>query len=651
MQKLKYTLRKVDIFGVPFSFKYKDEGSFTTPLGGVIFLIYCIICLIVGIYYFIPFYNRQIFTIIYYSMNMDDTEQIKLAESKAAFAIGLNCGIDEDGTKAEDLLKLEAKFYTQTKTREGKTIKTGGGISTHNCNYADFYNSYNKSLDLISINNYQCLDDKNNIIQGIYTDEAFSYYSFTISSKIDSKENYDKINNYLTRNDCKLQFYYTDIIIDLYDYEEPIKYYLNTFFIQLDPTSFMKANVFFMNQYFENDNYLIFNFEEGKSEIKTLFSRTEEYALYKGLDRGEAKPEDYQKFASIYIRAETKKTEIKRKYQKLTEFYADASSLLITLFDVLSIIFSYIYTFYAEHTLIKKLFLFKDVENKNFDLLKNTKKIKTIINSTEAIIDKNPPKETSMNNKTKNIEKENDENNIYSRRRIYFTIEDTDKEKYTKNNNYIGKNNNNNKIADTGIFRKNKKKRYNSMITRNSNVNEIDSNIPTTQVKEKLNARYSGKRMSFKSNNKFTEIEEETNPKINFSYNIFEVIVSSFCCSCMTQNLRIKKNITLKANTFLYNKLDIFLYVKNQFLIDYMKLTLLDANTENKKSLIDFLSRPIISIKKEEKEKIKIHKCFTEDDFDKFYNEIMEMIKNPKPIINEKDFIISFSNKKLKELI
>ena len=55
------------------------------------------------------------------------------------------------------------------------------------------------------------------------------------------------------------------------------------------------------------------------------------------------------------------------------------------------------------------------------------------------------------------------------------------------------------------------------MITRNSNVNEIDSNMPTTQVKEKLNARYSGKRMSFKSNNKFTEIEEETNPKINFS--------------------------------------------------------------------------------------------------------------------------------------
>ena len=311
MQKLKYILRKFDIFGVPFSFKYKDEGSFTTSLGGIFFIIYCIIFFAVGIYYFIPFYIRKNFTIIYYTMNMDNTDQVKLAESKAAFAVGLNCEDGKDGTKAEDLLMLETKFVSQTKTREGEIIKKGGEISTHFCNYSDFYNMYNESLDLISINKYQCLDDKNNIIEGIYTDETFSYYSFSFSSKIDSKENFDKINNYLSQSDCKLQLYYTDIIINLYDYEEPIKYYLNTFFIQLNPTLYIKTNSFFMNQYFEKDNYLIFNFEEGKSEIKTLFSRTEEYSLYQGIDRGETKPEDYNYYARIYIRADTKKQKLK----------------------------------------------------------------------------------------------------------------------------------------------------------------------------------------------------------------------------------------------------------------------------------------------------------------------------------------------------
>ena len=642
MQKLKYILRKFDIFGVPFSFKYKDEGSFTTPLGGFFFIIYCIIFFVVGIYYFIPFYNRKMFSIIYYTMNMANTDQIKLAESKAAFAVGLNCREDEDGTKAEDLLQLETKFISQIKTGEGKEIKNGGVISTHFCNYTDFYNRYNESLDLIGINNYQCLDDKNNIIEGIYTDEVFSYYSFTISSKIDSQENFDKINKYLTRNDCKLQFYYTDIIINLYNYEEPIKYYLNTFFIQLNPTLFIKTNAFFMNQYFENDNYLIFNLEEGKYEIRTLFSRTEEYALYKGIDRGEIKPDDYKNYATIYIRADTKKTEIKRKYQKVTEFYADASSLLITLFYVLAIILDYINTFYAELTLTKKIFLFKDIENKNFDLLKNAKKIKAIINSTEPNIDINLPKKMFVNIRAKNTDnknlkyKGNDEINIH-----------IEKEKYSIKNNFID---NKNQKTRVDIFKKSKKKRFNSIL-RNSNIEEIDSNLPSIQFNQKRNEIYSGQRMNLKSSNRFMEIEGDTNSKINYSYNICEVIVSSFLCPFMTEKLKKKKNITLKANTLLHNKLDIFLYIKNQFLIDYMKLTLLDANSENKKSLIDFLSRPIISLEKEEKETNKIHKNFSEEDFDKFYNEIMEMLKSPKTIKNEKCIIISLSNKKLKELI
>ena len=84
---------------------------------------------------------------------------------------------------------------------------------------------------MVNIKNFQCLDDPNNIIEGLYTDEIFSYYEFTVSSKEDTIENFDKIDRYLTRNDCKLQLYYTDITIDFNDYEEPIKPYLNTLFI------------------------------------------------------------------------------------------------------------------------------------------------------------------------------------------------------------------------------------------------------------------------------------------------------------------------------------------------------------------------------------------------------------------------------------
>lgn len=221
------------------------------------------------------------------------------------------------------------------------------------------------------------------------------------------------------------------------------------------------------------------------------------------------------------------------------------------------------------------------------------------------------------------------------------------KRKYLIKNNFIANHNLKNGVD---IYKKNNKKRFN-LISTNKNIQESENNLPSSQFSQKRYTIYSGQRMNLKSSIKFMETEAETKPKINYSYNICEVIVSSFLGCFMTENLKIKKNITLKANTLLHNKLDIFLYIKNQFLIDYIKLTLLDENNENKESLIDFLSRPIISLKKEEKETNKIHKNFNEDEFDKFYNEIMEMIKRPKSIKNEKEIIISFSNKKLKELI
>ena len=101
-----------------------------------------------------------------------------------------------------------------------------------------------------------------------------------------------EIDRFLSGNDCKLQIIYTDIIIDLDNYKEPISQYLNNIFIQLDPTVFIKRAMYFMNQYFTNDDYLMFVFgdENDNHEVKTLYSRYEEYYLYMGFNRNEVKP-------------------------------------------------------------------------------------------------------------------------------------------------------------------------------------------------------------------------------------------------------------------------------------------------------------------------------------------------------------------------
>ena len=38
-------LKKIDFFGVPFSFKYNYEEKYTTCLGGIVFILFCIGCL------------------------------------------------------------------------------------------------------------------------------------------------------------------------------------------------------------------------------------------------------------------------------------------------------------------------------------------------------------------------------------------------------------------------------------------------------------------------------------------------------------------------------------------------------------------------------------------------------------------------------
>ena len=84
------------------------------------------------------------------------------------------------------------------------------------------------------------------------------------------------------------------------------------------------------------------------------------------------------------------------------------------------------------------------------------------------------------------------------------------------------------------------------------------------------------------------EIDESKKERINYNYGIGDILVSSFFCCFMTKKLKLKKELNLKANNLLNNKLDISLFVKNMILIDIMNQILL---RENKEVITQFLSR------------------------------------------------------------
>ena len=590
-------------------------------------------------------------------MNMPVTDTIKLSESKGNFAIGLVCPYNSKAqVEGKDLFDLNLTYIIYGTDQNGIKNKDKQVLTSHSCNYEDFYNQFNDAIDFMSLDQFECLDKKDNPLQGLYTDEVFTYYEFSVLAKNDSVDLLRKIDEYLTEQDCKLELYYIDVTIDFDDYEKPIKPYINSVFIQLNPELFLKMNVYFKNQYFENDNFLLFVFDEGEKQTLHSFSRIEDYSLYKGLDRGTSNPSDKIRYANIYIRADTSKTVIKRKYQKVMEFYADSSSLLIALFELIYFIFSFINRFYADHSLSKKIFFFKEVESKHFNMNRNINQIKKLINLTKAYEEM----QTIQYNNDNSIKDQSEKKII----EVKTGESNSLKEKiniYNQNTNKSLRNSMEYKIDE--ILRKNDIKKFgNKKVKKKINqkihfypkiydLDENNKNIQTIQQSTNRNVIIKYKMQPMQSMQISINGSKRANlakiEKVKFKYNVFEILLSYCGNFCKPEKLKVKNDLTEKAENVLNQRLDISLYIKNTILIDIMNQALIN---DKMKSMTKFISRPILSINKSEERDIDdFYKDYSANDFDKLYEEIKD-VKQSKMTKAEKK-IISLVNNGLNEMI
>ena len=151
-----------------------------------------------------------------------------------------------------------------------------------------------------------------------------------------SKTNIDDFESYynlLTINDCTFQLYHIDYGIDINDFDNPIKPFLRQEFLKLSPIEYNKMEIYYLTDTFMNDkNYLINNYHINYFAGFSMFSS---FSLYKGKDRFERKPDDYDKLAKFFLRADTGRNVIIRKYMKFTEFLANVSSLIAGIYYIL----------------------------------------------------------------------------------------------------------------------------------------------------------------------------------------------------------------------------------------------------------------------------------------------------------------------------
>ena len=395
--------KKIDKFGEKYTFKYKDKDKFSTIFGGILSLTIILTGITISILNLIPFAKKENISLQFYTVKLNETENIKLNEL-TNFTVGLDCSIDkETNITGKDLFDLLFSFSIKYKDDPNKSFSYN--ISTDNFNKSSFYRDNIDTFNYLNIDGFRTLLSDNNQkseLEGIFTEKKFSFHSIEVVSKNKSKDHFNKINDYLLKNECNLQFYYSDITVNISNYKEPTKPFIDSIFLPINPHLYIKKNIFFMKYHFKYDNRLfpILDFK-GEEEEKIGFSRTENYFTYQGQDRI-SNNLDYDKYAKLYIRVDNKKIEIKKKYQSFLEFYAENSCVWFDLFWILDFAMTIMYNYKSNYILSKKLFIFKDTEDSRNRYLQ----YKDFINKPESIIIKGRnPKHTPIkdNEKKENI--------------------------------------------------------------------------------------------------------------------------------------------------------------------------------------------------------------------------------------------------------
>ena len=384
--------KKFDKFGEKFSFNYNNYDKYSTRVGGFVFLSFIIISISYFILSFIPFSKRKNYSLQFYTIH-SSAEKIPIND----FIYGIQCE-DKNNNKIDaDCFNLKLKYKRNNKYEN---------IDIKNCTSKDFKmkNDYD-----ISIDDFKCInnENENKTIEGIYTDKNFSFFKITVESK---NNNVEEIDNFLKNNECKLQVYYKDYIFDIENYTNFSKPILNSLFIQLNPDFDIKKNVYFMKFNFKNEDKLIdiSLFKDSEKEIPFVgFSRTEDYFIYNTTKPNE---NENKRYATLFIRADNRKTEINRKYQNLLDFYAENTSIWFGIFEALNIFFTIYNGYHANISMSKKLFFFDEMKEDNkYNMLRknslnsNNSKLK---NKTINSSDNNINEITNINSYYENKNKE-----------------------------------------------------------------------------------------------------------------------------------------------------------------------------------------------------------------------------------------------------
>ena len=251
--------KNINIYGMPFSIKYKNKSTYTSIIGIILSIFSILLLTIYSTYYFIQLINHDLFSILevndkrkYHSINLSN--------------IPIMFGFLDINSKLltinQEYFSLSAWIKSLTPINNSYANITFSRIEIELCSNSEYIKIY-PDMERYNLEKYLCIKPNQNIeIFGRYGDSINGFHSLNVyfghcSSEECIKNNLDDINRILFNS--YLSVIYLSDVIDHFNYHEPLQKKFRSENFEITPLSFKKYIYYFSSLTYMSDNGLIFN--------------------------------------------------------------------------------------------------------------------------------------------------------------------------------------------------------------------------------------------------------------------------------------------------------------------------------------------------------------------------------------------------------
>ncbi len=387
MKTISRFLKWIDFSKVSYGFHIHGHESYTTKLGGSLYIILMCFTLYYAIVEGYEFLIRKNFSLIAVENNLPSPPKIDLDMYTMNF--GFRIIDSNDNTLSKEVFDkyFVNEFKYITKINSVKDVKY---LSFAQCTEEDFINTYNKEDIFIKDKEYLeffCVNKTNLALSGSYNDESFSYiqYSLYLNSDLLKKENKDSLEEYFKNNKLKILFKYYDYSIDIQNYKDPIRSFQNDVLDYINFNMIKKYNLDFCLFEFTDDKNIFFN-EKSFEKYSVLYSSSDYFFLT--FDRN-PNLKNYNLLNRFYIRSTFFYILKKRVYKKFPVYLSSVSGISTNVLFIILLFNKFYNKFRSKEELINLLLKFKENFNKEESINTTIKKLNNVFQEKYQIKKRN----------------------------------------------------------------------------------------------------------------------------------------------------------------------------------------------------------------------------------------------------------------------